>query len=540
MVTPAQREVFHGQPGPVTAVAVGQAWRTDPPAEGLGEECAPLSGADAADRLAEAFKIVEHDLRSLATEFAMRGQPESAQIAEASYLIASDPDLRAAAETELARGATPHDAVAVAASQFAALLEALPDPVLAGRAADVRAVGRRLAAALAGAGRGAPPPGPVVLIGYEVSADDLLVHADAVAGAATVVGGATSHAATIARSIGVPMIFSVDPMVLEVADETEALIDGGGGFLVARPGPAERDDALRAGAAARARRARLAADRDLPLVAADGTTITVHANVASAIDADLALGMGAGGVGLLRTEMPFLAAEQWPSLADHVAELTPVLRRLVGLPVIVRTLDFADDKLPPFLRRGRTGPLGRSLPLMLAEPDAFSEQLRAILATSGGIDLWIMVPMVASAAEMRQCVALVGDAAAALGVPAPPVGAMIELPEAVAAISEIAADAAFLSLGTNDLTASMLGLDRLDPTLTADRVTDPEVLGAIEATVRAGARQGIPVWVCGDAASDPAMVPVLLDAGCRIFSVAPSMLDEVREAIRSLSTPAAG
>jgi phosphoenolpyruvate-protein kinase (PTS system EI component) len=423
--------------------------------------------------------------------------------------------------------------VEVAVGQYAVLLDQLSDPTLAGRAADVRAVGRRLVAVLSGAVRAEPPKGPLVLVGHEVSADDLLTHADAVIAAATVIGGATSHAAIIARSLGIAMVFGVDPRLLDAPEETELLLDSVTGQVVVRPDPMEREEALAAAAAARARRAAVAASRHLPLTRG-GEPVTVLANVASVVDADLALGMQAAGIGLLRTEMPFLSAQQWPSRAEHLAELAPLLRRLAGLPVTVRTLDFADDKLPPFLRRGRSAPLGRSLPLMLAERDAFAEQLAAILIAGAGVSLRIMIPMVASAEEMDTCRDLVVEVAQRLGVAAPPVGAMIELCEAVAAVDEIAAAAGFLSLGTNDLAASVLGLGRRDPSLTTARVTEPAVLAAIAATVRAGAEHGRPVSVCGDAASDPAVLPALLDAGCRTYSVAPSMLDEVRAALRDL------
>jgi phosphoenolpyruvate-protein kinase (PTS system EI component) len=146
-----------------------------------------------------------------------------------------------------------------------------------------------------------------------------------------------------------------------------------------------------------------------------------------------------------------------------------------------------------------------------------------------------MIPMVATPGELRACQDLVAEASAELGVAVPPVGAMIELPEAVDAVGEIAAAAGFLSLGTNDLTASILGLGRRDPALTTARVTAPAVLEAIAATVRAGAARGIPVSVCGDAASDPAVLPALLEVGCQTFSVAPSMLDEVRAAVRTMA-----
>jgi phosphoenolpyruvate-protein kinase (PTS system EI component) len=229
--------------------------------------------------------------------------------------------------------------------------------------------------------------------------------------------------------------------------------------------------------------------------------------------------------------MPFLGARHWPTFEQHLAELVPVLGPLAGRPVTVRTLDFADDKLPPFLRAGRSGPLGPGLPLLLAEPDAFGAQLRAILEAGRrcGVPVSIMVPMVDSASTLERCRALVARAAGSTEFP--PVGAMVELREAVEGIDALAEAADFLSIGTNDLTASVLGLGRRDPGLTPARLREPAVIDAVARTLRAGHRLGRPVSVCGDAASDPGLVPDLLAVGGRILSVAPSMMDEVRAAV---------
>ena len=428
-------------------------------------------------------------------------------------------------------GAEAEAAVSEAIEHYAGVLAALPDPTLAARAADVRSVGRRLHAALSG--RAAPPDGPLVLVAAEIAADDLLGAADAVVGAASVIGGATSHAAIVARSLGVPLGFGVDRALLAVPDGTEVLIDLSAAEVVVAPDADQRAAVEAATAAGRRRRERLASERDRPVRTVDGHAVEVLANVAGPIDADIAVQMAVPGVGLLRTEMPFLAAQRWPTIAEHRAALEPVLARLAGRPVTVRTLDFAEDKLPPFL--AERGPLGRSLPLMLADPAAFEAQVRAVLLT-GAADIRIMVPMVCSAAELRQCQDLVARIAAEVDRPPPPVGAMVETREAVADIDAIAMAAAFLSVGTNDLCASVLGRDRRDPSLTPASVREPAVLAAIAATVVAGERHGRAVSVCGDAASEPAAIEVLIGVGCRVLSVAPALVDEVRAVVRASDT----
>jgi len=517
------------------AVVLGSLRRTD---RTTGEAEWPHI-EDPSLELSRAFERVAEDLEAFATRLTASGQTEAGEIIGASVHIARDPELRQLVDDQVAAGEAVESAIDDVIEHFARILTQLPDPTLAARAADIRAVGRRLIAAVCGGSirtDEAESARRLILVAREITADDLLVHAATVAGAATVVGGATSHAAIIARSLGVPLIFGADPGILDAPDGTDVLLDVDTGMVVLQPDVDERRMAEEAVATMMSRRAELVAARALPVSTRDGREITVLANVAAAADADVATSMGTAGVGLLRTEMPFLTAQRWPTVAEHVAQLSAVTQRLAGLPVTIRTLDFADDKLPPFLRAGRIGSLGRSLPLMLTEPDAFSRQIQAILSVSSEyrLDVRIMIPMVASAEEISSCRDLVDGVAVRMGVPVPPVGSMIELAEAVVAVDAIAARSDFLSIGTNDLTASVLRLDRRDPSLTTTRVLEPPVLGAVERVVRAGARRGRPVSICGDAASDPSVIPELLRVGCRTLSVAPSMMDEVRAAIRDL------
>jgi phosphoenolpyruvate-protein kinase (PTS system EI component) len=509
-------------------VVMGRLWHTSRPETSV-------EVADPAGAVAAAFAAVPQDLARLATDLHRQGLTEPAHIVEASLQIASDPSLRAMVDDLVASGTAPGAAMTRATEHFAHILDTLDDPLLAARATDVRAVGLRLAAAVSGR------PGPAddvngarILAGWEVSADDLLVNAGSVAGAVTVVGGATAHVGIVARSLGIPVLYGIDHGVLEVPNGAEVLLDTRSGRLVVEPDAPERALAEADATAAEARRARLASTRTTTLSTRDGQSVTVLANVAGVADAELATRMGAPGVGLLRTEMPFLRATAWPTVDQHLAELTPVLLPLAGRPVTIRTLDFADDKLPPFLS-DRAGRLGSGLALMLAEPEAFLAQLQAILmaADACGVTVSVMVPMVDSVATLERCRGLLVSAASSVSMAVPPLGAMIETRDAVEAVEDLAKASDFLSIGTNDLTAAVLGLGRRDQTLTPARLRDPDVREAVARTVRAGHGQHGSVSVCGDAASDPGLVPDLLDLGCRTLSVAPSMMDEIRAAVRA-------
>lgn len=485
-------------------------------------------------RITEAFQAVAADLLSTSERLRAEDRAEDADILEVISYLAMDTDLRALAVQHAKSGLPLATAVQQAVDHHASALAALSDPTLAERAADVRQVGKRVIARLHDHDRGHDPDGPVVLVAHEIGAADLLEPATAVAAAVSVTGGFNSHAAIVARSLGIPLLVGVHPAVLEHADGAPVAVDGVQGKIVVNPGSAEQAAALGAMRAAQRHREALAAERHLPAQTRDGHTITLRANIATTVEARAAVKANADGVGLLRTELPFLDAREWPSEAQHSSVLRPVLRVLAGHPVTVRTLDYADDKLPPFLSGGRTGRLGRGLPLMLAEPDAFARQFRAILASAGESHVRIMIPMVATAGELDACRDMLTRVARELGTPAPPLGAMIELPEAVAAVEDIAARADFLSIGSNDLTGQVLGLDRRDPALTPQLAAHPAVLRAIADTIAAAHRHRQRVSICGDAAAHPLVVPLLTGLDCDVLSTAPTHLDQVRATIRRL------
>jgi len=507
--------------------ATGVLYRTDRPLSTVDDKV-----ADPVGRLTEAFETVAAQLLATAEKLRAEDRTEQAGIIEVIGYLGMDPDLRALAVRHAKDGAAVAEAVRLAIDHHAGVLAALPDPVLAERATDVRQVGKRVLAHLSGHHRVLVGDLPLVLVASEIGAADLLEPTITVAAAASVTGGPNSHAAIVARSLGIPLLVGVDPAVLDHPDGAPAIVDGA--TIVVDPSPDERAAARETVAAARRRRELLAADRQLPASTVDGRTTVLRANVATPVEARAALTANADGVGLLRTELPFLDATEWPSEARHAAVLGPVFQALHGKPVTVRTLDFADDKLPPFLARGRNGRLGRGLPLMLAEPDAFARQFRAILTAGAGRDLRIMIPMVAGVDEFQACQQILRDAATDLGASPPPLGVMVELPEAVAAVDELARCADFLSIGSNDLTGKLLGLDRRDPTLTPSLAAHPVVLRAIADIIEAAHRHGRQVSVCGDAAADPAVIPLLIGLDCDILSVAPAALDEVRATIRRL------
>jgi phosphoenolpyruvate-protein kinase (PTS system EI component) len=274
-----------------------------------------------------------------------------------------------------------------------------------------------------------------------------------------------------------------------------------------------------------------AAERGLPHLTADGAPFGLLCNVASDVEVRVGRDSGADGIGLLRTELPFLGHDRWPDEADHRRALRPILAEAAGWPVTVRLLDFAGDKIPPFLH-GR--PAG--LPALLDDPAALATQLRAVVELGRGGHVRLMVPMVVGAADVLAVRAAVDAAVAAAGIAPVQVGAMVETVAAVEAIDELCAVADFLSIGTNDLTGQVLDLDRTDPRARPELTAHPLVLALVERVVAGAARAGRPVTVCGDAGSHPTTLPLLLGAGIRAVSVACARIDETRYRLRRLAT----
>jgi phosphoenolpyruvate-protein kinase (PTS system EI component) len=325
------------------------------------------------------------------------------------------------------------------------------------------------------------------------------------------------------------MVTGLYEQVLEIADGARLVIDGSRGTLVSEPSPERARDAKAEMGARRAAAQRAHELREQPASTTDGKRITVLANVASPEELELGLRTGAEGIGLLRTELAFLEATEWPGEQQHTEALKPILAGLRSQPAIVRVLDFGADKSPPFLHDVAQ----RGLELLLAHPDAFIAQLRAIVLASRHHDIRILLPMVDQPEQLAESRRLIEQTAAQLGIArVPPLGSMIETPTAAHNAHAIAQCSDFLSIGTNDLTASTLGVNRFG--VDTARAHHPQVLRSIAASVVAAHEAGIPIEVCGEAASDPIMLPLLVGLGIDQVSVGAARVGTVREWIRQL------
>jgi len=484
------------------------------------------------DEVAGAFAAVARERSALAQQLREGGRGDEAHIVAIGALIAADPALVDPAVAATRDGTDAAAAVQHSADVQAAAIAALANPDLAARADDVRQVANAVLAHLAESTAGPPPARTFILVRREVDPVDLIRLAEAgLAGAVSVSGGASSHAAIIARGLGVPMLAGADPEVLTAPAGRPAILDGVGGRLIVDPSP--RETAAVAAANGRYRGSGPAPALAAAPCTADGQEVTLLCNAASAAETRLGLAAGAAGVGLLRTEIPFTGAAAWPSEAEHRRALEPVLGLLTGRPAVVRLLDFSGDKIPSFLAGGQAG-----LTALLGHPRALADQLRAVLHSGRDTRLGVMVPMVSNLEEMALVRTALADAAAEVGADEPELGMMVELAATASAADAFAWVSDFFSIGTNDLTSQVLGMDRADPAMRPALAADPRVLALISKVVRAAGAAGVDVSVCGDAAADPAVLPLLIGLGVRKLSVGAARLPRVAEWITGTDSAA--
>lgn len=522
------REPLHGGPAS-PGVGVGAARLLAAPvsaAEHVPDELRPAE----IERAQRALDAAAAELEALAARMRVDGRDSDAEIVETGALMACDPGLAAGVQARIADdGLAAPGAIVAACTAQADVLAALPDATLAARADDVRSLGRRAARLAAPAAAPAEAgEGDAVLVADDLGPADVAELDAGVQGVALARGSATAHAAILARSLGIPMVVSLGDAVLELADGELIVVEGDVGSVLPRP-DADQVQAARVSARRRAAaRERAGAQRGVPAQTLDGRRIAVLANVAGAAELKLALEAGAEGIGLLRTELAFLQAPAWPTQDEHRRALEPVLQRLDGRPATVRVLDFGGDKIPPFL----DGIEERGIGLLLRAGDAFDAQLRAILEAGRGADVRVLLPLVDSTADLEAAANALRAAAQAVSVPVPTLGPMIETPRAADAADALAHLAGFLSVGTNDLAASTLGVDRFASA--GSMAHHPRVLAAIAQAVAAARREGIPMEVCGEAASDPVALPLLVGLGVDEVSVGASRVGAVRAWVREL------
>ena len=481
-------------------------------------------------------------LEALQARSATEADAEKAAIFAAHQELLEDPEVLDRAAADIRAGASAAFAWRSAYSAQAERLLGLRSPLLAGRAVDLRDIGRRVLHLLVG--RDSSPrklPPDVIIIAEELAPSDAAsLDAARVRGFCTTMGSATSHVAILARGMGIPAVAAIDPRALDLPAGTRVIVDGDAGTLKPSPTPSDEADAARRQKDTERRRTDEFAVAALPAVTRDGHRVEVVANIGSVAEARRVVEAGGEGVGLLRTEFLFMDRHAAPD-EDEQARSYEAIASALGRDriLVVRTLDVGGDKPITYLPvAAEANPfLGeRGIRLTLNRPELFRAQVRAVLRASAGGKVAIMFPMVSTMAEWRAGRELVERERAALGLPPIQTGIMIETPAAALIADRLAVDADFFSIGTNDLAQYTLAMDRgnarLAPQIDA---LHPAVLRLIERTV-AGARAcGRWVGVCGALASDLQAVPVLVGLGVDELSADVPIVPAVKARVRSLS-----
>ena len=427
-----------------------------------------------------------------------------------------------------------------AVMDLATVWDELDDPYLRERADDLRSVGRQVLARLLGVEtpHGRLPALGILVVGDLEPADTIGLDPASCHGIAVAHGGPTSHAAVLARALGIPAVVGLGDRITEIAEEVTIGLDGGTGVVHIDPPAstialleAERADQLDRERSARARASE-------PAVTKDGRHVPIMANVGGSSDVIAALAAGCDGVGLFRSEFLFIGRDRMPSGSEQEEVYRAAAVALEGRPLTVRTLDAGADKPIPYLGlTPESNPfLGlRGFRLTSARPEILHTQVRALVRVSADHPIRIMFPMVATLDELRAGLTMVGDIATQVGTAAPEVGVMIEIPAAALAAAHLARVAAFFSVGTNDLTQYTLAADRGNEHLgdLADAL-HPSVLRLIAMSAEAGTASGIPTAVCGELAADPAATALLLGLGVGELSMSPPAIPSVKDAVRAV------
>ena len=509
---------------------------------------APRHLPDEIDRLADAVATVQGELLGLkAAATSGQSHSEVGAFVDLQLMMLADPLLIDTARNLIeTRRCNAEWALVQQMEHLVEQFRQIEDPYLRERQADVVQVVERLVKVLLGHPGHLPPKRRdglgTIVVAHDLSPADTIGFRDHnIAGFVTDVGGPTSHTAIVARSLKIPAVVGLHHVrdLLE-ADEL-VIVDGTRGVIIVDPDPSIVEEYRLRRSELEIERSKLNRLRDTHAATLDGETISLLANIEGPKDLPAVKTANADGIGLYRTEFLFIGRDTLPDEEEQYEAYRAVVKALSGKTVTIRTFDVGADKaLSGMNPRTEPNPaLGlRAVRYSLAEPKMFMTQLRALLRASAHGKLQIMIPMLAHAQEIDQCLALIEKAKVELRAEkikfdeGMQVGGMIEIPAAALSLGMFIRRLSFLSIGTNDLIQYTLAIDRSDEAVV--HLYDPlhpAVLKLIGATISTGARYSVPVSVCGEMAGDPAYTLLLLGMGLRSFSMHPGNILEIKQQV---------
>ena len=501
------------------------------------------------DRFQRALIDTRHEILDVQRRVSDAMGAQDASIFEAHLLVLEDHTL---VDEVLKNIREQHEnvesAFSKAADKYVDTLASIDDDFLRERATDMRDTTDRILRRLLG-NTDDPNPlqvsEPCILISHDLApSTTALLDKSKILGFATDAGSKTSHTAILARSLRIPATVGLGDVSKRLKSGQTVLLDGINGLIILNP---SQQTLFEYGQLVKKRSGidqLLAAERAAPCVTRDGEVIRVSANIEQADGAGEALGSGAEGVGLFRTEYLYIYRSDLPTEDEQLEAYNRVARELADRPVVIRTLDLGGDKLLTHLQipQEMNPFLGwRAIRFCLHQKDIFRTQLRAILRASAHKNIQMMYPMITSITELDEANAFLEQCKSELreeGLPfneEMPIGAMIETPAAAVAADTLATRVSFFSIGTNDLIQYALAVDRLNERIAhLYEPTSPAIVRLIKMTVDAATAAGIKVSVCGEMAGDPVMAPLLLGLGVRELSTTPSQVPRLKHLIRNL------
>ena len=537
---------LEGLPG-APGVAIGTAMVVYPPADLDAIPDRKITNIDAEiDTFMAAVKSVQDDMAALGQRLSHKLSTEDRALFDAYRLMLGSGTLINNTLDRIRTGSWASGALRETVNEHARIFDEMDDPYIRERAEDLRDLGRRILVCLQSGKRNTPPyPDNTILVGEEITATMLAeVPSEKLMGVISARGSSSSHVAILARALGIPAVVGANDLPVARMDGRELIIDGYQGRVYVQPSPTLRTEYSRLLHEEKQLTAGLAELRDLPAITQDGLRIPLYANTGLLSDVASSLNSGAEGIGLYRTEVPFMIRQRFPSEEEQRRVYRQVLEAYAPRPVTLRTLDIGGDKELPYFPISEDNPfLGwRGIRITLDHPEIFLTQLRAMLRASTGLgNLHILLPMISSVTEVDEAITLLNRAYYELrevgeAIERPRIGAMVEVPSAVYQAEALAKRVDFLSVGTNDLTQYLLAVDRNNAHVA--NLYDslhPAVLHALVQITQGARRQNTPVSVCGEMAGDPAAALLLMGMGIDSLSMSAASLPRVKWVIRNFT-----
>lgn len=505
-------------------------------------------------RFEEKVELAVKDIRALQSNAASACREEQVGIFATHLSLLRDPEYTGEVKERIrANSLCAEAALDDVTEELIEVFSGMDNEVLRERCMDLRDIRARVLSHLSGAPRADGLDidfgEPVIVIGKDITPSATArLNRDDVLGFAVETGGRTSHSAIIARSLGIPAVVGLTGLTSGVQSGDLVLLDGHEGCLRVHPSPELVEEYRERQRAAAEQASVYERFKSLPTVTSDGRAVQLAINIAAPHEAAVAGKCGAEGIGLFRSEFLFMNRAGSPGEEEqYQAYKTAVLAVSEGDPVIIRSLDVGGDKEIPYLRQSREdnpflGYRAIRLCLSLEYRAMFKTQLRAILRASAHGNVKLMYPMISTLQELREANALLAEARSdldALGVlynESMEVGVMIEVPAAALIADQLAKEAHFFSIGTNDLVQYTMAADRMNEQVAyLSQPMNPAILRLIDRVIEAAHQAGIWVGMCGEMAGQPTAIPVLLGLGLDEFSMSPSMVLPARELISRLS-----